>query len=102
ADGYRAEFSCKNQRQHREFGPGIVNRRRSRKNDLVDPLGRGYGHGLVDWKAYSRDARMDHPQFAGAYRDRPYLPSVGKSRWARRATHLGNLPRHTDRTGGAG
>ena len=81
---------------------GSSHRRRSRKNDLGDPLGRRHRDGPLHRQEHPRNARMDHPQFAGAHRHRADLPGAGKSRRQGRGTDLGNFPRHADRAGRAG
>ena len=80
----------------------LVDRGRSRKNDLGHPLGRRHRHGSVDRQAHPRNARVDHPQLAGADRHRADLSGAGKSRRQGRRSDLGNLPRHADRAGRAG
>ena len=77
-------------------------RGRSREDDLGDPLGRRHGDGPVHRQEHPRNARMDHPQLAGADRHRADLPGAGKSRRQGRRPDLGNLPRHADRAGRAG
>ena len=77
-------------------------RRRSRQDGLVDPLGRGHGHGPLDRPQHPRHPRMDHPQLARPDRHRPDLPGAREGRRRRRGPDLGNLPRHADRAGRAG
>ena len=64
ADDHRPQLPREDQRQHRQFGGHVVDRRGSRQDDLGDPLGRRHGDGSVDRQAHPRNARMDHPQFA--------------------------------------
>ena len=47
------EFPGEDQRQHRQFRGGIVDRRGSRKNDLGHPVGVRYGHGPVHRQKHS-------------------------------------------------
>ena len=75
---------------------------RSREDDLGDPLGRRHRDGPVHRQEHPRDARVDHPQFAGADRHRADLPGAGKGRRQGRRPDLGNVPRHADRAGRAG
>ena len=72
----------------------LLHRRRSREDDLVDPLGRRYGHGPFDRQKHPRDARMDYPQLTGADRHRADLSSARKGQRQGRRAHLGDLPRH--------
>ena len=69
-------------------------RGRSRKDAVGDQVGRRHGDGFVHGQEHPRDARVDHPQFAGADRHRADLPGAGKGRRQGRGTDLGDLPRH--------
>ena len=86
ADDHRPQLPGEDQFQHRQLRRRLIDRRRSGKDDLVDPLGRRHGDGSLDRQKHSRDARMDHPQFAGADRHGADLPGAGKSRTARPKT----------------
>ena len=79
-----------------------IDRRRSRKDDLGDALGRRYGHGPVNGQAHPRDARVDLAQLAGADWHCADLSGPGEGRWQGRGTDLGDLPRYVDRAGRAG
>ncbi len=102
ADDHRPQFPGEDQRQHRQLGGLLVDRGGSRENDLGDPLGRRHGDGSVDRQEHPRDARMDHPQLAGADRHGADLPGAGKGRRQGRGADLGDVPRHADRAGRAG
>ena len=102
ADDHRPQFPGEDQRQHRQLGGVLGHRRGSGEDDLVDPLGRRHGDGPVHRQAHPRDARVDHPQFAGADRHGADLPGAGKGGRQGRRPDLGNLPRHADRAGRAG
>ena len=102
ADDHRPQLPDQDQREYRQLGRVQFDRRGSREDGLGDPLGRRHGHGSVDRQEHPRDARMDHPQLAGADRHGADLPGAGKSRRQGRGTDLGNLPRHADRAGRAG
>ena len=65
-------------------------------------LGRRHRDGSLDRQEHPRDARVDHPQRAGADRHRADLPGARKGRRQSRRADLGDLPRHADRAGGAG
>ena len=80
----------------------LVDRRGGREDDLGDPLGRRHGDGSVDRQEHPRDARVDHPQLAGADRHGADLPGAGESRRQGRGPDVGDLPRHADRAGRAG
>ena len=69
-------------------------RRRSRKDALGHPLGRGHGDGPFHGQEHSRDPRVDHAQFAGADRHGADLPGAGEGRRQGRGPDLGDLPRH--------
>ncbi len=71
------------------------NRRRSRKDALVNFVGRGYGDGFVNGQKYSRDARMDFAKFACADRHGSDLSGIGKSERQSGRFNVGNLPRHS-------
>ena len=102
ADDHRPQFPREDQRQHRQLGGVVVDRGRSRQDDLGDPLGRRYGDGSLDRQEHPRDARVDHPQFAGADRDGAHLSGAGEGGRQGGGAHLGDVPRHTDRAGRAG
>ena len=69
---------------------------------MGDPVGLRHGHGPLDRQGHPRDARMDSSEFAGADRHGAHLPGARKSRRPSRRSHVGDLSRHADRTGGAG
>ncbi len=77
-------------------------RRGSGEDDLGDPLGRRHGDGSVHRQEHPRDARVDHPQFAGADRHRADLPGAREGGRQGRGADLGDLPRHAHRAGRAG
>ena len=70
ADGDRPQLPGQDQRQYRQQRGGKRRRSRGRQDGVVDPLGRGHGHGFEHRPQHPRHARMDHPQFAGADRHR--------------------------------
>ena len=102
ADDHRPQLPREDQRQHRQLGRVVVDRRGSREDDVGDPLGRRHGDGSVDRQEHPRDARVDHPQLAGADRHRADLPGAREGRRQGRGADVGNLPRHADRAGRAG
>ena len=53
ADDHRPELPGEDQRQHRQLGRRVVDRRGSRQAALGDALGRRHGHGSVDRQATS-------------------------------------------------
>ncbi len=102
ADDHRPQLPHQDQRQHRQLGGDLGHRRGSGQDDLGDPLGRRHGHGPLDRAEHPRDARVDHPQLAGADRHGADLPGAREGERPGGSAHLGDLPRHADRAGGAG
>ena len=102
ADDHRPQLPDQDQRQHRQLRGVVGHRRGSGEAGLGDPLGRRHGDGPVHRQAHPRNARVDHPQLAGADRHGADLPGAGEGRRPRRGTDLGDLPRHADRAGRAG
>ena len=102
ADDHRPQLPGEDQRQHRQLGRHLVDRRGGREDDVGDALGRRHGDGPVDGQEHPRDPRVDRAQLAGADRHGADLPGAGEGRRPRRGTHLGDLPRHADRAGRAG
>ena len=102
ADDHRPQLPREDQRQHRQLRRHLVDRRRSREDDVGDALGRRHGDGSLDRQEHPRDARVDSPQLAGADRHRSDLSGAREGRRQGRGSHLGALPRHADRAGGAG
>ncbi len=80
----------------------VVDRRGSREDDVGDALGRRHGDGPLDRQEHPRDARVDHPQLAGADRHGADLSGAREGRRQGRGPDLGDLPRHADRAGRAG
>ena len=103
ADDHRPQLPDQDQREHRQLA-----RCRSGIAEEVEKLVwsiRWGGDTVMDLshrQAHPRDARVDHPQLAGADRHRADLPGAGEGRRPRRGTDLGDLPRHADRAGRAG
>ena len=79
-----------------------IDRRGGREDALGDALGRRHRHGPLDRQGHPRDPRVDHPQLASADRHCADLPGAREGRRQGRGAHLGRLPRHADRAGGAG
>ena len=102
ADDHRPQLPGEDQREHRQLGRHLVDRRGGREDDVGDALGRRHGDGPVDRQEHPRDARVDRAQFAGADRHRADLPGAREGRRQGRGAHLGDLPRHADRAGRAG
>ncbi len=102
ADDHRPQLPREDQREHRQLGGELVDRRGGRENDLVDPLGRRHGDGPLHRQEHPRDARVDHPQFAGADRDGADLSGARKGERQGRRADVGDLPRHARRAGRAG
>ena len=102
ADDHRPALPREDQRQHRQLRGDVVDRGRSGEAPLGDALGRRHRHGPLHRPRHPRDPRVDPPQLARADRDGADLPGAGESRRSCGGPHLGDLPRHTDRAGGAG
>ena len=102
ADDHRPQLPGEDQRQHRQLRGALVDRRRSREAPVGDAVGRRHGDGPVDRQEHPRDARVDHPELAGADRHRADLPGAREGRRPARGPHLGGLPRHADRAVRAG
>ena len=102
AADHRAQLLGEDQRQHRQLGGRVVDRRRSREDDVGDALGRRHGDGSLDRQEHPRNARVDLAQLAGADRYRADLSGAGKSQRQSRRADLGTLSRHADRTGRTG
>ena len=102
ADDHRAELRGEDQRQYRQLGGQLLDRRRGRQAALVDVVGRRYRDGSLDRPADPRDPRVDPAQCRGADRHRADLPGAREGRRQAGGSHLGGLPGHLDRTGGAG
>ena len=69
---------------------------------MGDPLGRRHRHGPLDRAQHPSDARMDHPQCAGADRHGADLSGAGEGARRSGQARLGGLSRHADRAGRAG
>src|SRR5207253_1480286 len=80
----------------------LLDRGGGREDDVGDALGRGHRHGSFDGQKHPRDPRVDPAQLAGAHRHGADLPGAREGRRQGRGAHLGGLPRHTRRAGGAG
>ena len=80
ADDHRPQLPGEDQRQHRQLRGVLVDRRGSREDDVGDPLGRRHGDGPLHRQEHPRDARVDHPQLAGADRHGADLPGAGEGR----------------------
>ena len=78
-DDHRPQLPGEDQRQHRQLGPVLVDRGRGRKNGLGHPLGLRHHHGPVHRQEHPRNARVDHPQLAGARS----APCPSTRRWKR-------------------
>ena len=102
ADDHRPQFPGEDQRQYRQFRRHLLGRRGSRQDGLGDPLGRRHRHGSFDRPQHPQHPRLDPAQRAGADRHRADLSGARKGRRRSDQAHLGNLPRHADRTGRAG
>ena len=94
ADDHRPQLRGEDQRQHRQLGGELVDRRGSRQAALVDAVGRRHGDGSVDRTRHPPDARVDHPQLRRPDRHRPDLPGARESRRTARRPDLGGLSRH--------
>ena len=64
------------QRQHRQLGRDLVDRRGGREAHLGGEVGRRHGDGPLDRQADPRDARGDRAPFDGADRHRADLPGA--------------------------
>ena len=102
ADDHRPQLPGEDQRQHRQLRGVVVDQRGSREDDVGDALGRRHGDGSLDRQEHPRDARVDHPQLAGADRHGADLPGAGEGRRQGGRAHVGDVPRHADRAGRAG
>ena len=102
ADDHRPQLPGEDQRQHRQLRRVVVDRRGSREAALGDAVGRRHRDGSLHRQADPRDARVDHPQLAGADRHRADLPGAREGRRPARGPHLGDLSRHHHRAVRAG
>ena len=102
ADDHRPQLPGEDQRQHRQLRGLLVDRRRGREAALGDAVGRRHGDGSLHRQADPRDARVDHPQLAGADRHRADLSGAREGRRPARGPHLGGLSRHDHRAVRAG
>jgi hypothetical protein len=80
----------------------VVDRRRGRQAALVDQVGRRHRDGPVDRQEHPRDARVDHPQLAGADRHGADLPGAREGRRQGREAHIDVFLDTLDRAGRAG
>ena len=101
ADGHRAQLPGEGQRQHRQLGGHVLDRRGGRQAHLGDPVGRRHRHGPLHRPRHPHHPRVDHPQHPGPHRHRADLPGPREGR-RRGRPHLGGLPGHHDRAGRAG
>ena len=102
ADDHRPQLPGEDQRQHRQLRRALVDRGRGREAPVGDALGRRHGDGPLDRQEHPRDARVDHPQLAGADRHGADLSGAREGRRPARGPHLGGLSRHADRAVRAG
>ncbi len=102
ADDHRPQLPGEDQRQHRQLGGLVVDRRRGRQAALGGALGRRHGDGPVDGQGHPRDARVDHPQLAGADRHGADLPGAREGQGQGRGPEHRRLPRDAGRAGRAG
>ena len=65
-------------------------------------MGSRHGDGPVHRLRHPHHSGVDHPQLTGAHRHRAHLSGAGEDQRTARRAHLGDLPRHGDRTGRAG
>ena len=82
ADDHRQEVRGEDQRQHRQLGGHVVDRRRGREDGVGDPLGRRHHHGPVHRQEHPRDPRVDPAQLARPGRHGADLPGAGEGRTA--------------------
>ena len=102
ADGDRPQLPGEDQRQHRQLGRHLVDRRGSGEAALGDAVGRGYDDGPLDRAGHPRHPRVDPAQLPGARRHGADLPGAGEGGRPAGGADLGDLPRHADRAGRAG
>ena len=102
ADDHRPQLPREDQREHRQLRRAFVDRRGGGEAALGDALGRRHGDGSVDRQGHSRDARVDSAQRARAHRHGAHLSGAREGGRTSRSAHLGDLPRHAHRAGGAG
>ena len=81
ADGDRPPIPREGQRQHRQLGGDLLDRRGGREADLGHPLGGGHGHGPLDRAGHPHHPRVDRAQLA-----RPDRHGARSTRPSRRST----------------
>ena len=102
ADDHRPELRDQDQRQYRQLRRHLLGRGGGGEDGVGDPLGRRHRHGPLDRAQHPPDARMDHPQCAGADRHGADLSGAGEGARRSGQARLGGLSRHADRAGRAG
>ncbi len=78
-DDHRPQLPREDQREHRQLGRHLDDRRRSREDDVGDALGRRHGDGSFDRQEHPRNARVDSAQLARADRHGADLSGARKS-----------------------
>ena len=78
ADDHRPGLPREDQRQHRQLGRALVDRRRGREAALGHALGRRYGDGPLHRRRHPRDPRVDRPELGRADRHGADLPGAGE------------------------
>ena len=103
ADDHRPQLPGEDQRQHRQLG-GHARRstRRSRSCSWASRWGADTVMDLSTGQEHPRDARVDHPQLAGADRHGADLPGAREGQRQGRGPDHRRLPRDADRAGRAG
>ena len=102
ADDHRQGLRGQGQRQHRQLGGDVVDRRGGRQDGVGHPLGGRHHHGPVHREEHPRNPRVDPAQFAGPGRHGADLPGAGEGQGRPDRADLGDLPRHGDRAVRAG
>ena len=93
ADDHRPELPHQDQRQYRQLRRDLVGRGGGGEDGVGDPLGRRHGDGPLHRAQHPHDARMDHPQCAGADRHGADLSGAGEGAAAIRSSSTGSATR---------
>ena len=78
ADDHRQGVRGEDQRQHRQLGGHLLDRRGGREDGVGHPLGCRHGHGPVHRRRHPRHPRVDPAQLAGADRHGADLSGAGE------------------------
>ena len=102
ADDHRPQLPREGQRQHRQLGRPLVDRRRSGEAAMGHPLGRRHGDGPLHRREHPRHAGVDRAELARADRHRADLPGLGEGQRQGRGLEFRRLLPDAPGTGRAG